>query len=170
MTEKTNSKQRLKNIGINVLIFLSVYYAVHLYQTRLAPSGEAPTIKAPMVDGQLFQGLGDIDKPVLVHFWATWCKICQFEHGSINDISKNHSVISIASQSGSVYDVRRFIAENQIQYPVINDSTGELAKQWGIVGYPTSFVIDENLSIRFVEVGFTSEWGLRFRLWMADLF
>jgi hypothetical protein len=35
-------------------------------------------------------------------------------------------------------------------------------------GTPTFFVVDRHRQIRFREVGFTSEWGLRARLWFAD--
>ncbi|NQY94051.1 MAG: protein disulfide oxidoreductase, partial [Campylobacteraceae bacterium] len=36
------------------------------------------------------------DKPVLVHFWATWCPICKFESPNVETISKDYEVITIA--------------------------------------------------------------------------
>jgi hypothetical protein len=34
---------------------------------------------------------------------------------------------------------------------------------------PASFIIDAEGNIRFVEIGFTTEMGLRLRLWLAQL-
>lgn len=158
-----------KSILINGLIFFSVYLLVHLYQTRSAPSGIAPEIQGVMLDGTRFQGLASVEKPVLVHFWATWCKVCEFEHGSINQIAQDYPVIGIASQSGSLADVSAYVAEHQLSFPVLVGN-GSNAAQWGIVGYPSSFIVGEDGQIKFTEVGFTSEMGLRLRLWLASFF
>ena len=162
--------KRLKSILINVLIFLSVYFAVHYYQTRLTPTGQAPEISGWLLEGKEFEGLHKLDEPILVHFWATWCKVCELEQGSINDIAKDYHVITIASQSGSVAEVRKYQVENELSFPIIVDQSGLLAKQWGIIGFPSSFVLDKNNDIKFVEVGYSTEMGLKLRLWLASFF
>lgn len=162
--------KRAKGIFVNVLIFLFVYFAIHLYQTRLAPSGQAPEIKGWLVEGKPFESLHGHEKPILVHFWATWCGVCELEEGSINSIAQDYHVITLASQSGSFSEVKKFKLENELTFPVIVDQTGVLAKEWGVVGFPSSYIIDESNEIRFVEVGFTTELGLRLRLWFAKYF
>ena len=54
----------VKNIFINILIFIVVIYAVHLYQTRNSATGLAPEIKGYMLNGQAFEGLAGVEKPV----------------------------------------------------------------------------------------------------------
>ncbi len=159
-----------KSILINGLIFLSVYFAVHLYQTRLAPSGQAPEINGWLIEGNEFSKLRNHEKPLLVHFWATWCKVCEFGESSINRLAKDYQLITVASQSGSFSEIKKFKQAQGLEFPIIVDQNGVIAKEWGIVGFPTSFVVDKNNEIRFVEVGFTTEWGLRFRLWLSELF
>ena len=159
--------RRAKNILINILIFFSVYYAVHLYQTRLAPKGQAPEISGWLIKGEAFKSLHQQEKPLLVHFWATWCKVCKLEQGSINNLSEDYNVVTLASQSGSFSEVATFQKENDLKFPIIVDQNGVFARQWGVVGFPSSFVIDKNNNIRFVEVGFTTEIGLRLRLWFS---
>ncbi len=41
------------------------------------------------------------NKPILVHFWATWCPTCKFEAPNIEKVSKDYEVITIAVQSGT---------------------------------------------------------------------
>ena len=52
---------------------------------------------------------------------------------------------------------------------MIVDSTDALAKRYGIRAFPTSFVLDADEDIRQVEVGYTTEFGLRARMWLAGL-
>jgi thiol-disulfide isomerase/thioredoxin len=164
------SRKTVKNTLINFLIFLCVYFAVHLYQIRDVPSGSVPEINGYFLDGQKFNTLASIEKPVLVHFWATWCKVCAFEHDNINSIAKDYPVVGIASQSGSLSEVTEYVESHNISYPVLVDQDGHNATKWGIVGFPTSFFINKNNQISFVEVGFTSELGARLRLWLASIF
>lgn len=162
--------KRIKSILVNVLILASVYLAVHFYQTRLVPVGQAPKLSGWLLEGKMIESLGENDKPTLVHFWATWCSTCKLEQGSIESLNHDYNIVTLASQSGGYAEVKIFLKENNLHFPVIVDQSGALAKQWGIVGYPTSFIVDKNNEIRFVEVGFTTELGLKLRLWFADYF
>ena len=49
------------------------------------------------------------------------------------------------------------------------DEDGKLATQFGVHGVPTSYILDAKGKIRFREVGLTSSWGLRLRLWLATM-
>lgn len=162
------TKKMVKSVLANILIFVLVVYAVHLYQTRNSPTGVAPGISGRMLNGDMFQGLEKLEKPVLVHFWATWCKVCQLEHDNISSIALDYTVIGIASQSGSLSEVDAYVKDHGITYPVMLDVNGFNAKKWNITGFPTSFIIAEDNKITFTEVGFTSEIGVRIRLWLAS--
>jgi alkyl hydroperoxide reductase subunit AhpC len=54
--------------------------------------------------------------------------------------------------------------------PIVLDPDGRLARAWGVRSLPTSFVVDREGEIRTVEVGYTTELGLRARLWLARVF
>jgi hypothetical protein len=55
------------------------------------------------------------------------------------------------------------------EWVTVVDEDGKLAEQYGIHGVPTSYVLDGEGNIRFREVGLTSGWGLRLRLWLAEV-
>lgn len=159
----------IKSVLVNGLILISVYLSVHYYQTRNLVFGAAPELSAVMLDGRYFPGLDSVQGPAIIHFWASWCKICEFEHESINHLSQEYSVVSVASQSGNDDEMRAYLKNNRIMYPVINDVSNQVTDAWGVSAYPTSFIVDENNMIRFVEVGLTTEMGLRIRLWLTKI-
>ena len=163
-------KISLKNVFSNLLVFLVGYLLIHTYQTWDVPEGKVPTIEGIGLNSEQYLALTNIEKPVLVHFWATWCKICQFEHSSIQSIAEDYPVLSVASQSGGERQVKRFMQEQGLNFPVLLDESGEMFKRWGGVGFPTSFIVNEENEIEFVEAGFTTELGLRLRLFLASNF
>jgi thiol-disulfide isomerase/thioredoxin len=102
-----------------------------------------------------------------VHFWATWCPSCRLEHGTIQRLSQEHPVVTVAMQSGDAADVAAYLQERGLSFPVRLDERGEAAARWGVRGVPTTFVVDADGQIRFVTTGFTTDVGLRLRLWLA---
>lgn len=154
---------------LEVVLILAVALAVRGYMQRDLVSGPAPVLEGVLLDGRVvsLDALARRDGPVLVHFWATWCPICGLEHDSIQAISRDHPVVSVAMQSGDTAQVREFMHEEALDYPVLVDELGALAGRYGVRGVPTSLVVDREGRIRFTEVGYTTEWGLRARLWLA---
>ena len=64
------------------------------------------------------------DKPLVVHFWATWCPTCKLEAANIESISKNHEVITIAVGSGDNEKINAYMKNKGLSFKVINDNDG----------------------------------------------
>ena len=152
---------------LEILFFVILYLALRGYMQRDMISGKAPDIQATTIDQQDFSLYSAHPKPVLIHFWATWCGICKLEQDSIEALSKDYYVMTIAMQSGSNDEIKAYLQENQLSFKVINDSEGTFVDRYGITGVPVSFVVNRNNDIVASEVGYTTPWGLRLRLWMA---
>ena len=60
-----------------------------------------------------------------------------------------------------------YVAEQGLSMPVLVDDEGEWGRSYGVRGFPSSYVIDAEGQIFDVEVGYSSEWGLRARLLLA---
>ncbi|MGB0720984.1 MAG: protein disulfide oxidoreductase [Gammaproteobacteria bacterium] len=151
-----------------MLLIFMVFFAVRMWTTRDAIEGPAPPFEGFTVNGPYTSLASQRGKPVLVHFWATWCPVCKAEQDSIESIAADHQVITIAMKSGSPADVHKFLRDEGLTFPTLVDPDGTLARQYGVNGVPSSFVIDAAGNIRFVEVGYSTEAGLRGRLWLAE--
>ncbi len=161
-------KHRTVKIALEIGFFILLYFAVRTYMQWHLASGALPSIQATTLSDKLFDSATPRKGPMLVHFWASWCPICHLEQDSIQAISQDYHVISVAMNSGDGEAVRQFLQKQGLDFPVINDPDGGLAGRFGVTGVPVSFVVDEHNKIRFVERGYTSEWGLRLRLWLSS--
>ena len=151
------------------LVMLLVVAGIRAYQQRDLPSVVPPGVAGLSLDGTRVSLADYRGKPVLLHFWATWCGVCRAEQGSIDALAQTQPVLSIASQSGRASQVKQYADENAIKAPVLVDESNALARSFNIHSYPTTFVLDANGVIRFSEVGYTTELGLRARMWLASL-
>jgi peroxiredoxin len=78
-------------------------------------------------------------------------------------------VITIAMQSGSADEIRQHLAERGLQLTTLSDPEGQLAQQWGVQAVPAAFVVLPNGAIFSKTRGYSTEPGLRARLWWAKL-
>ena len=174
MTKESGNKLRAtkwRSIAINTGLFLIVVFGIRAWQQRDMVSGMAPVLQGTTIAGKPYTLPAHPAQPVLVHFWATWCPICRAEQSSIVAIAHDHpNVITVAMQSGKPEEVAKYMHEQGIDFPVVNDTDSRLSNAWGVRGVPASFIIAPDGTIRFIEVGYTTGLGLRLRLWLADIF
>jgi alkyl hydroperoxide reductase subunit AhpC len=71
--------------------------------------------------------------------------------------------------SGLTNEVKQYMKEQGIDFPTLNDPDGSISAAWGVHAVPASFIIAPDGKIQFVEVGYTTEIGLRLRLWWAGI-
>lgn len=165
---KTRLKKWLPKLLLDVAVFLVLLLALEAFLTRNAVSGLAPEFSAQTVQQTQFDLLSLRGRPAMIHFWATWCPICNVEQGSIDAIADDYPFISVAMQSGTGDEVLGYMKEKGVDYPVVNDPQGALARRYGVSGVPASFILDADGRVRFVTRGYTSALGLRARLWLAS--
>ena len=107
------------------------------------------------------------DKPLVVHFWATWCPICKVEAPNIQKLSDDFEVITIAVQSGTKKEIENYLDEQKLNFKVINDEDGYYSREFNIKAFPTTFIYDKNKDLKFSEVGYTSTFGLYVRAFFS---
>lgn len=163
-------QRRWMRWGIEILVLILIIMGVRAWQQRSLIEGEAPVFQEVGLAGEEITLAEYRGKPLLLHFWASWCPMCEIEQSAIQKVNEaGWPIVTIAYSSGEADEVRRYMERKQISnWLTIVDNDGELARQYGVIGVPTTYVIDPDGLIRFREVGLNSSWGLRLRLWLAD--
>lgn len=170
MTDQTQ-RSKWRSIAIEVLLLIVLVAGIRLWQQRDMVSGAAPALQGVTLAGQPWQLPAHPERPVLVHFWASWCAVCRAEQGNIAALAHDGAdVIGVAMQSGAAGEVARYMREQGIDFPTLNDPDGRLSAAWGVHAVPASFIVAPDGQLRFVEVGYTTGVGLRLRLWLAGMF
>ena len=152
-----------------LLLFVGVFVVANIWATRNHPQGSAPEFTAIDLNQAVKTfDFKDNEKPVLLHFFATWCPICELENDSLNSIAKDHQIIVIAMQSGSSNEVADYKKKHQLTMPIYNDEQGDISQLYKVKGVPTSFIINPDGEISSSTIGYVTELGLRFRLWLSE--
>lgn len=98
-------------------------------------------------------------KAVLLRFWADWCKFCEPEMKLIDVVRQRHPSLSVlavnAGQDRST--VAAFMQKLGVGYPAAMDEDSKIAKSYGVVGLPTTYLIDGNGVVRGKIVGEADE-------------
>jgi peroxiredoxin len=152
---------------LEALLLVAVLVALHAWQTRHVVRGTAPEFAVRLLDGEEVSLSDYRGRPLLLQFWATWCPVCRLEQGSIDAIARDHQVLSVSLDDMGPREMQQWMAEQGVSYPVSFDDNGQISRRYGVGGVPTSIIVDAQGGIRFVEVGYTTQTGLRFRLWWA---
>lgn len=164
---KQLSQNRWIKYSVEISIILILFFSIKIYQQQDIIKGVAPDFQEVLLDGQQIKLSTYKGRVVLIHFWATWCPICTFEQNSIEAISKDKDIITVAMNSGEAMEIQNFMDKNKLSFPVIIDEDGLLAQRYGVNGVPTSIIVNPKGVIEYTEIGYTTNWGLRARLWLA---
>lgn len=91
-------------------------------------------------------------KVVVIRFWADWCKSCADEMPAIDIVYKklkDKGLVVLAINTGQTKDiVEKFLEKYSLSYPVFLDVRSAVAKQYGVVGLPTTIILDRDGRIR----------------------
>ncbi len=158
-----------KTWAINIALFIALFIGLHFWQTRDLAEGQVQLPVAYNLSGEPIDWAQYADQPVLVHFWATWCKVCYFEKDNIESlIEDGYPVINVAVFAESPQQVSQFAQQHQLNLAAIAyDPEGHWLKSWGGVAVPTTFILNSKRQIAFTSVGYTTTLANRLRLWLT---
>lgn len=100
------------------------------------------------------------DGPVLINFWALWCKPCRAEMKSLNDIhqkyfDKGFKIIGINQDSPrSEAKVKSYLAGYGIEYDVATDPNKKLFQLFNGQVIPFSILFNKNGEVVYQHTGY----------------
>ena len=85
-------------------------------------------------------------KTVMINFWATWCGFCKKEMPDMQRLSEENEdlvilAVDVMEEKSLVED---YIKEGGYDFEVVLDEKGEVAKNYLVSAFPTSYFVDKD--------------------------
>lgn len=129
---------------------------------KLNVGAMAPTFQTFRLDGApVHYPAAFVGRPLVIRFWADWCKFCEGEMKAIDAVWRRHrdkglEVLAVnAGQDRKT--VAAFAAKIGVGYPVLLDEKSAIARRYGVVGLPTTYFVDGRGVVRGKLVGEADE-------------
>lgn len=149
--------------AIAALVAVVAAFALFLHaRAPIAGPVMAPDFILPDLAGKTVR-LQDLrGKVVVINVWTTWCPPCVQEMPTLETLAqrmKDKDLVLLAvSQDERPKAVKPWIQERGFTFPVLLDPRGVVGHQFGVTGYPETFVIDRNGRIVHHHVGYR-DWA-----------
>jgi cytochrome c biogenesis protein CcmG, thiol:disulfide interchange protein DsbE len=126
---------------------------------RAAPPLPAKALRPPGTSLAELRG-----KPALVDFFASWCDPCAEEAPELRKLAASlgaRATVVAIDWDDAGGPARAFVRRHGWTFPVLADTSGTAGEKYGLVGLPTSFVLDPQGKIVATFRGPQSEARLR---------
>ena len=125
--------------------------------TQLKVPQPAPNFRLIDLDNKIHTLAEYRGKPLIINFWATWCKPCREELPAFNrawskvkDQGVEMLAINIGEDPQTVFD---FIQHYPINFKVLLDQKSDELANWQMHGLPTTFIIDSYGRVTYQAIG-----------------
>ena len=128
-------------------IFAIAFFSISSFsQNRTLPSVKVKNLKGSLVNIQTIENDGN---PIVISFWATWCKPCKKELNTIAEVyedwQENTGVKLVAisiDDSRSASKVKPYVNSSGWEYEIYLDPNRDLSRSLGVSTVPHTFLLD----------------------------
>lgn len=163
----------LKNISNFVVWVLVVYILVtrlpHLISLLKTQGLQASSFVVKDLNGE--DVLIPSSQKKVVVFWTTWCPPCKIELRRINKMIlygeiKKDDVLAISIMESSDV-VKKSVLENNYQFQVALDESGQVSELYQVQATPTIVFIDQDNKINWITSGLSPTLSIRLNYFLG---
>jgi|TARA_B110000196_G_scaffold305656_1_gene303479 cytochrome c biogenesis protein CcmG/thiol:disulfide interchange protein DsbE len=137
---------------------------VFLTSISFAQNRTLPNIEVKTLDGSNFNitQLENDGKPIVISFWATWCKPCKKELNNIAEVYEEWQdetgvkLVAISvDESRTMSKVKPYVNGSDWDYEVYLDPNSDLKRAMGVVEVPHTFLLNGENKIIWQHAGYS---------------
>ena len=142
-----------------ILLILFLINTITSYsQNKLLPSVDVKTIDGKSIN---INSINNNEMPIVINFWATWCKPCKKELNNIAEVydewqdETGVKIIAISiDDSRSMSKVVPYVNSVGWEYEVYLDPNGDLKRAMGVSTVPHTFLLNSKKEIVWQHRGY----------------
>lgn len=117
-----------------------------------------PAFELLRSDGTTFSSEAFAGKVTIVNFWATWCAPCRVEVPWFTEFKQEYGaqgfeIVGVTLDGDNAEAVDGFIRDLEINYPILTADEAILEAIGGIIGVPTTFILDRDGNVALKHIG-----------------
>ena len=142
---------------IITLLFFIITTTIYS-QNKLLPSVDVKTINGKSIN---ISSIENNEMPIVINFWATWCKPCKKELNNIAEVydewqdETGVKIIAISiDDTRSMSKVAPYVNSVGWEYEVYLDPNGDLKRAMGVSTVPHTFLLNSKKEIVWQHRGY----------------
>ena len=140
------------------LVIVSLTASISFAQNRTLPNIEVKNLNGTKFNITQIENEGS---PIVISFWATWCKPCKKELNNIAEVYEdwqdetNVKIIAISiDDSRSMSKVNPYVNASDWDYEVYLDTNSDLKRAMGVSTVPHTFLLNAKKEIVWQHKGY----------------
>ena len=140
----------------HIYLFFLLFSYISISQI---PSVDIKTLNGGIINTSEFNNEGN---PIIISFWATWCKPCKEELENIHEVYEdwqeetNVKLIAISiDDARNAAKIKPLVNSKGWEYEVYHDSNSEFATKMGVKPIPHTFLLNKDKKLVWNHAGYT---------------